>query len=75
LIHAHSRFWLPLSWTTADLEDLIVAPDGRLLLAGRALSGTTGNNHDFAVARLESAALFLDGFETGDRNRWSASFT
>jgi uncharacterized delta-60 repeat protein len=57
----------------ADLEDLIVAPDGRLLVAGRALFSTSGNNYDFAVARLESSALFLDGFETGDDGRWSSA--
>jgi len=56
----------------ADLEDFIVTPDSRFLLAGRALYGTSGNNYDFAVARLENAALFLDGFETGDPDRWSS---
>ncbi len=56
-----------------DLEDMIVTPDGRLLLAGRALYDVSGNNYDFALARLESAALFFGGFETGDGGRWSGS--
>lgn len=56
----------------ADLEEMQVAPDGRILLAGRALYGTSGDNYDFAIARLTSAAIFLDGFERGDRSRWSS---
>lgn len=57
----------------ADLEDMMVAPDGRILLAGQALFDTTGDNYDFALARLDNAAIFMDGFETAGPGRWSNS--
>jgi len=55
----------------ADLEDLLVTPDGRFLLIGRALYGASGDNYDFAVAKLDNAAIFFGGFEVGDTDRWS----
>ena len=46
--------------------DLAVQPDGRSVVAGRALG-------DFAVARYEAAGpyLFFDDFELGNLSRWS----
>ena len=45
----------------------------RPLLAGAALFGTSGDNLDFAVARLWSAWIFVDGFESGGVARWNAA--
>lgn len=46
---------------------------GRPLLAGAALFGSSGDNLDFAVARLWSAWIFVDGFESGGVARWNAA--
>ena len=32
-----------------------------------------GTDFDFAVARLNVALIFTDGFESGDTSAWSAS--
>lgn len=46
---------------------------GRPLVAGVALFGPTGSNYDFAVARLFSRWIFLDGFEQGSFAPWDAA--
>lgn len=63
-----SGYTLPRAGATALALD-----GGRPLLAGGAVFGTSGDNLDFAVARLWSGWIFLDDFEGGGFVRWSAS--